>query len=346
VLSHRSTIFLAVAALLAPASGCGDDASGETAPDGRPIGKDRTITLFEGEHLYLAGDDHRIADAEVELPDAEPLYQQVTLEVTLACPNDRCDRWSRIGWLALLDDSDREIEIARFATPYRVGGSWLVDVTDLMPLLRGRQTIRLFIDTEVGPGDDDGDGWLVDATLSYTGGVPNPEPYQVIPVWSPQPFAYGDPAQPTARTATVDIPADAGEVAFRGIVTGHGVGSADNCAEFCEREHWIEAGGDRRSRTIWRDDCRDTAVPDQDGTWTLDRAGWCPGASVRYWFDLVTPLVTPGAPLELTYDVEPYENSCRPDAPDCTGCLTTGCDYDELHTEPRFYLSGVLVLLR
>jgi len=47
-------------------------------------------------------------------------------------------------------------------------------------------------------------------------------------------------------------------------------------------------------------------------------------------------------------DVEAYENSCRPDAPVCTGCsLGTGCEYDGgNHTTPVYKLSAALTLFR
>lgn len=335
---------LAVLACLVACGGGGSARDGGAGPEGRPVGNDTEVVAFAGEHVYFAGDDNRrTVELEVEFPDAEPVYQSVLLSIALRCPAGGCDWWDRVGWISLMD-GERELELARFVTPYRVEASFTIDVTDLVERLRGRQTLRLFIDTWVGPGHDQGAGWLVDASFSYIGGVANPYPYEVIPVWEPAPLVYGDPNQPTAREATVTVPDGATEVAFRGIITGHGQGSAENCAEFCARDHFLEINGARRTRTVWRDDCVQTAVPDQEGTWTLDRAGWCPGATVRYWFDLVTADAAPGE-VTIGYDVEPYENTCRPDAPTCTGCLTSGCDYDGgSHTEPQFYLSGMLVL--
>ena len=74
-------------------------------------------------------------------------------------------------------------------------------------------------------------------------------------------------------------------------------------------------------------------------------AGWCPGAIVAPW---ETDLALAPGPLTIGYDVEAYTNTCRPDAPTCTGCtLGTGCDYDGgNHTEPSFQQSAVLVLTR
>ncbi len=47
----------------------------------------------------------------------------------------------------------------------------------------------------------------------------------------------------------------------------------------------------------------------------------------------------------FTYDVQAYENTCRPDVATCEGCtLGTGCAYDGgAHTEPNYSLSTALI---
>ena len=54
------------------------------------------------------------------------------------------------------------------------------------------------------------------------------------------------------------------------------------------------------------------------------------------------------AALAVRYDVEPYENTCRPDAPTCSGCtLGTGCAFDDgAHTEPGWEQSAMMILFR
>jgi len=49
----------------------------------------------------------------------------------------------------------------------------------------------------------------------------------------------------------------------------------------------------------------------------------------------------------VTYDVATYENTCRPDATSCTGCIAGTRDYDgNSHTEPHYRVSALLVLYR
>ena len=42
-------------------------------------------------------------------------------------------------------------------------------------------------------------------------------------------------------------------------------------------------------------------TPNQGGTWWFGRGGWCPGAPVEPWIVDVSALVTPGTPIEVSY---------------------------------------------
>lgn len=330
-------------------------ACGGSSTPGEPdaaIGEDVTVTAFSGEHVYFGAENRRTVDAEVSFPDAGQHFSSVTLRLGLRCPTGGCDWWDRLGHLSIVrpgegGDDAVELEIARFITPYRVPGPFEVDVTDLQRVLEGDLTIRVFIDTWVGPGHANGAGWLVDASFDFVGGTPSPgeDPYAVVPLWAPQSVVYGDPARPAELAQTVEIPEGTTGARIVSYITGHGQGNAGNCAEFCSRFHTFTVGDQIVDAAIWRDDCATTAVPGQQGTWMYPRAGWCPGAIVHPWSEDVA--VAPGL-LEVSWAVEAYENTCRPDAPTCAGCtLGTGCDYDGgNHTEPRYELSALLVLLR
>ena len=335
---------LAALALLAA---CNDsDPSDDSSPSEPVIGTDVTVTAFEAEPVYFTGKENlRQVDKPVPFPDAGQRYSQVTLNVSLTCPTGGCDFWDRLGRLSIVDDQDQEIELARFITPFRVGADFSVDVTDLQRLLEGQRTVRVFIDTWVGPDSPYGDGWLVDASFDFQGGLPASDPFAVVPLWAPHGIVYGDPAQPTAQSTQADVPEGVTGMRLRALVTGHGQGNAENCAEFCSKEHTFTVGAKPITKPVWRDDCETTAAPGQQGTWQYARAGWCPGAMVEPWIEDVDATV--GA-LAVGYDIEPYENTCRPDATSCSGCtLGTGCDYnDSSHTEPNFQQSALLILLR
>jgi len=53
----------------------------------------------------------------------------------------------------------------------------------------------------------------------------------------------------------------------------------------------------------WRTDCEHNAVRGQQGTWTYDRNGWCPGAIVVGDTIDITDLVTPGSTATIDFDI-------------------------------------------
>ena len=332
------------------------------------------VPLYSSEPVYFSGGDaavnRRQVDRMVRLPGPMADLTRVTLELRLACPDGGCDAWDRSGYLGIVQapggaaprrdaivggagvGGTSVLELVRFITPYGVGGEWTLDVTALVPLLYGERAFRLGIDTWVGPGNQQGAGWLVDATLHYRYSAPGtgePLPFAVLPLWEPQEIDYGDPGlsvsdQIPARR--VRIPEGTGRVEVRAFVTGHGQGNADNCAEFCSRQHTLRVGHVLFRQIVWRDDCESNPLLGQMGSWQYPRAGWCPGALVEPWIADVTAAIASGVGVEIAYDVEPHVNSCRPDAPTCEGCtLGTGCAYDGgQHTPPFYLVSAVLIV--
>jgi hypothetical protein len=319
-------------------------------------GVDATVTPFDKTPIYFTGDDNqRQVDVDASFP-SEGEYATITLHLALSCPSGGCDPWDRFGSLGLVaakganGDPDTVIELMRFITPYHVGASWDLDVTDLRPLLSGDVTLRAFIDTWVGPGSQYGDGWLLSASFEMKGGLPAKIPVAVLPVWTQRSVVYGDPAKPIADSAppqTITLPT-ATSYSLRTFITGHGQGNASNCAEFCQKDHTITAGSTPHAQKIWRTDCATTAAPGQQGTWKYSRAGWCPGADVVPWVIDVTADLAGSATATFAYDVQSYVNTCRPDSPTCSGCtLGTGCAYDGgSHTEPNYALSTLLIAYR
>lgn len=319
------------------------------------IGEDTSITAFEQAHVYFGDENVRQIDVDLSFPPAELAYESVVLTITLGCPNDNCDWWDRKGFIGVVRDAGTEqesiLEVARFMTPYRVGAQHVIDVSELRPLLADDLTLRVFIDTWVGPGHQNGDGWLVDARFDFVGGAPTRVPIAVLPIWDLRTVEYGNPDLPISASvpeAAIEIPSEADAISLRSIITGHGQGNLDNCAEFCPRNHGFLIAEDAFLRQIWRDDCAETPVEGQQGTWQYPRAGWCPGAEVIPWLEDASDAVAPGETVAISYDVQAYENTCRPDAPECTGCaLGTGCEYDGgNHTPPIYDLSAMLIAYR
>ena len=199
------------------------------------------------------------------------------------------------------------VEIMRHITPYRVGMCEYVDITPLAPLLTGRRTLVSWIDTWVGPGHSDGEGWRITWDFVFYPGEDR-TPDEVVNIWGLRSIEVGnlepgrtvdDQIEPVALA----IPADATRVEARLITTGHAFGNALNCAEFCVMRQDLWLNGERRSVVPWRTDCEHNPVNDQQGTWLYDRNGWCPGAITIGDIVDITDMVTPGDTAELDFDI-------------------------------------------
>lgn len=329
----------------------GSSDTGGTGGEGEQPGQDTNVVAFDAEHIYFGDENRRQVDLPVTFPPADQMFESVTLNFGLGCPNNNCDDWDRYGTLGIVEnpgtEEERFIEVQRFITPYGIGGEWSVDMTMLQPILAGDVTMRVFIDTWVGPGHAQGDGWLFSANFDFVGGTPSPIPDAVIPIWY-QSFNAGHPemaidAQVLAQE--VAVPGTPKNAALRSFITGHGFGNSDNCAEFCPLDHTFSLNGNDHSTLVWRDNCAVTGVLGQQGTWQYSRAGWCPGADVYPILDDVTTEATSSETLMVQYGLEEYENSCRADAVVCTGCVA-GATCDDGHGQPYYYLSSMLVTFR
>ncbi|PKN54448.1 MAG: hypothetical protein CVU56_26525 [Deltaproteobacteria bacterium HGW-Deltaproteobacteria-14] len=360
-----------IAEPVGPWFACGD---ADTPPGATIVmAHDRADQYFIG---WEEDQNQRVVDAVADFPSAGA-WRRVLLRVELACPgHGACDWWDRSAAVSLLDGPDAEpIELARYMTPYRAGLCFVADVTDFASRLSGPKTIRSFIDTWVGPGHAQGDGWRVTTRFIFHPGRPGPEDpafaSELVPLWNNNAadaiVEIGDPARPLSDDLpprTVTIPAHAKAVKLLLLATGHGQGNLHNCAEFCTLTHIVSWSGAASAGVVrtapWRGDCGANPVSDQSGTWTLNRAGWCPGAMVVPELHDITAQVTPGDELTLAYGLEDpagaaYVNSCRPGAGDasevCSGCgfnqRAGNCDWDwSLHTPPYLRIGAQLLIFR
>ncbi len=286
-------------------------------PD-EPIDEGATVVrAFDRNYHWFGAENHRSIVQEVDFPAAED-WNQVGLRFHLECPeNGLCDHWDRTGSLQLVlnpEDPQEDwqyLEIMRHITPYRVEMCQYVDVTALAPLLAGRQTLVSWIDTWVGPGHSDGEGWRVTFDFVFYPGEPR-TPDEVINIWGRRNITLGylDPDRDVdSQIDPVDvvIASDAVRVEARLITTGHAFGNTDNCAEFCVLRQDLFVNGERSSVVPWRTDCEYNPVLGQQGTWTYDRNGWCPGAiTVGQTID-ITDLVEPGGTNTIDFDIRTFD---------------------------------------
>jgi hypothetical protein len=282
-------------------------------PSEPPPNEATVVRAFDRALHWFGSENHRSITREVDFPAASD-WNQIGLRLELECPeNGLCDHWDRTGSLQLVlnpDDPQDEwefLEIMRHITPYRVGMCQYVDITSLAPLLQGRQTLVSWIDTWVGPGHSDGEGWRITFDFVFYPGDDRGAD-EVVNIWGRRSIEVGNlnPDHTVdAQTEPVDvaIPADATRVEARLITTGHSFGNALNCAEFCVMRQDLWLDGQRRSVVPWRTDCEHNPVANQLGTWQYDRNGWCPGAiTIGQTID-VTDMVVPGETSTLDFDI-------------------------------------------
>jgi len=309
---------------------------------------DTTFVTFDQEFVNWA-DPHV---ATFAFPEGGALYSQITLHLTLGCPGSPgdCDPWDRLAQLHVVvpvtDTTSERYEIARFITPYDITGgggpgscSWDFDVTDYQTLLRDSVTLSLYITTWIGGNR----GWLVTCEFEFISGTPDIVAYQVMNLWDFGYLVYGDPARPPEEYILPhSIVADdlCEYMMVRAVCTGHGQGNTHNAAEFSNKWHRVWIGASEFTHQLWRSDCEHNDCSPQGGTWQHDRAGWCPGDKVAPW-DNYHFGFAPGETVDFYYEIQPYENLCRPDNPDCvSGVTCADCNYNSTgHTEPNYCLS-------
>lgn len=194
-------------------------------------------------------------------------------------------------------------ELMRYITPYGNGlnlgdgFTWTMDITDYAPLLHDSVSIEAF-----NPQED------LELTFDMILGTPAREVVDIQPLWLGNP-GYGlTPSIESFLTPKkAYIAPEARAAKLRVIQTGHGFGSEGNCAEFCDKQHFIKVGGTQRfSRHVWRNTCGLNPVYPQGGTWLYNRTNWCPGAEVTPYDYELTPFITPGDSALIDVDMEAY----------------------------------------
>ncbi|MEO6169010.1 MAG: peptide-N-glycosidase F-related protein [Chitinophagales bacterium] len=222
-------------------------------------------------------------------------------------------------------------ELARYITPYGInlslgdGFTWTFDVSDYRPLLA--DSVHL----NAGNWQE-----LLDVKFLMIEGTPPRDVLSVQNLWNGG-FNYGqssDPIENHLQPLTLNLPSTAVNTRWKSRVTGHGMDTPQNCAEFCSKTHYYKVNEvEQFSKAVWRNDCDLNPVYPQGGTWVYDRANWCPGSEVWTYDWELSPYATPGTSVTLDHDVQAYTN-------------TGGWDYyqieDQLitYTAPNFTLDA------
>ncbi len=196
-------------------------------------------------------------------------------------------------------------EIGRFITPYGIqldlganGFTWIYDVTDYAPILRGTKHLRS------GNAQE-----LHDLRFAFIKGIPPRNVTGIHNLWNGE-FNYSDIQNNiTCTPLELQLPAGSQTARLKMRTTGHGGEPYENCGEFCFKNHQIKVNGTTRFSQLLKRECADNPVYPQGGTWIYDRAGWCPGDVVPTFDVELTPYITPTSPFTVDYAIS---NSAQP----------------------------------
>ncbi|MBK7987635.1 MAG: T9SS type A sorting domain-containing protein [Ignavibacteria bacterium] len=201
-------------------------------------------------------------------------------------------------------------EIWRYITPYGIGLDlgpkgfrWVYDVTDYEPLLH--DFVRLY----AGNTQE-----LLDLKFLFIKGTPPRDVIAINNLWN------GDRSHGSIADNKEFLPIDKVltktgdgntqyEHRIKIRVSGHGFADdkGTNCAEFCPKKHFVTVNDKKFEWMLWNE-CATNPVYPQGGTWTLDRAGWCPGAEVPTQDFDITPFIKSGENNVLDYGMQVYDS--------------------------------------
>jgi hypothetical protein len=167
-----------------------------------------------------------------------------------------------------------KFELLSFVTPYGInldfglgGRTWLFDVTDFGPILKGKKRLVM----------DRGGQWQeeMDIRFLFIKGTPSRNVLKIHQIWPVQSISNAAILENDRfEKRNIPIEDDVASAKLRVAVTGHG-----QEGEFIPRTHFIKINGGQKeySWQVWKE-CAYNPVYPQGGTWVYDRAGWCPGA--------------------------------------------------------------------
>ncbi|MEM8585506.1 MAG: LamG-like jellyroll fold domain-containing protein [Bacteroidota bacterium] len=287
---------------------------------------DRFLSLLR-ERQHNFGSAGQTQFQSFNMPRNMEDFEQILLHFSVECPNTGCDPWDQPASFFIVSEEGEEIEIARFITPFGIEcNNWTINVTDFKTAMAGNVTLKSFVQVW-GPS-----GWLVNAELEFLD-ADAPIYQDIHPLWQEFNWVYGDPGiNYDLPEQTVQTAAHSENAYMRLTLSGHGQGNTDNAAEFANKTHAIYVNSDWvDDHNPWKTDCGQNSCNNQNGTWTLSRAGWCPGQEVLpYFYDFGSDW-SAGQSLAIDYELQEYTNFLNTDYNDGS------------HTEPHFRIASFVI---
>lgn len=231
-----------------------------------------------------------------------------------------CDPYDRVGYCRVKNYRGEWVELYRYVTPFGVQCEDEMNVTDYTTVLQGLVEFELYFQTW------DGSGYNPVVIFDYTKGTPEYKYIDMNELWFGI-YDFGDYAnqQPVPEIDYSFAPYTE-KANLKIITTGHnwssgtnGAFNTGNAAEFYEATHNININNNKvYDQHLWREcNPNPAGCQPQNGTWTYNRSGWCPGSLAMVWdYSLDSYLSAGGA--DIFYEFDPtYIDECHPNYPDC-----------------------------
>lgn len=284
---------------------------------------------------------------EYVMPTHVGAFNMITAHYDHNCVNGNCDTYDRVGGVRVRNYRGEWMELFRYITPFGVQCEDNLDVTDYSSVLQGLVEFELYFESW------NGDGFNPILTFEMTKGAPEYLYSNVDEIWFDI-YSFGDYAnqQPVPDVDYTFSP-NTQAAKLKLITTGHNWSSysnggnsynTGNAAEFYEATHGVKINDQAEfEQHLWRTcNPNPSGCQPQNGTWTYNRSGWCPGSIAMVWdFDL-SEHINDGC-INIFYELDPtYIDECHPNYPDCIDGQNS-CPQCDMPDNPVLRVSGKVV---
>ena len=304
---------------------------------------DLMLTAFNGDFVVTPSNSTNYA--EYAFPSHVNAFNAINMHYDHNCVNGDCDPYDRVGYCRVKNYRGEWVELFRYVSPFGVQCDDDLDVSDFTTLLQGLVEFELHFDVWSGSG------YCPTITFDYTKGTPDYPYVDMSELWFGN-YSFGDYAnQCSVPTRNIEFDPCVEKAELRLVSTGHNWSSGTNgnyntgnAAEFYEATHNININGATAyTQHLWRTcNPNPAGCQPQNGTWTYNRSGWCPGSIGMVWrYSLDDYLANGGA--QVTYEFDPtYIDQCHPNYPDCVNGQNN-CPNCQDSSNPYIKVSGKVV---
>ena len=305
---------------------------------------DMVVSALNGE---VIADLHNFtAYGEFPFPTHVNAFNAINLHYEHNCVNHNCNTYDHQSYVRVKNYRGEWVELCRYITPFGVECVDDLDVTDFTSVLQGLVEFEYYSEQY-----STGEGYNPTAIFEYTKGMPEYPYVDMQEIWYGN-YAFGDYSELCPipmRTVEFDPCVEKAKLQIttsghNWSDTGNGAYNTGNAAEFYHAHHNINING----ATAHVQDLWQTCTPNpagcqpQNGTWTYNRAGWCPGSMTMVWDYSLDDYLVDGN-VKVLYEFDPsYVDQCHPNYPDCVSGQNS-CPNCDNSSNPILKVSGKVV---